>query len=243
MFKILSYDVVDSTNDFLLKNHEKLRNLTVCWALEQRKGRGRKGRYWHSPKGGLWFSVLFKSKYHVTDPNIYTKIASLSIQLSLERLRIKNSIIKWPNDIYVKGKKLAGVLTESILSSNYRTFVVGIGVNVRNEVPDELKEKAVSMKDLVGDPPDISKVLNLILGKMWKLYNKLGKKTGIAVINKMWKKRLYPKEGQKIIFIHRGVEKTGEVIKVDQNNLIVKTADGIEKLFDIELILRKDQLT
>ena len=242
MFKILSYDVIDSTNDFLLKNHEKLKNLTVCWAIEQRRGRGRKGRYWHSPKGGLWFSILFKSRFYTEDPNVYTKIASISISLFLEKMKVE-AHVKWPNDIYVMGKKMAGVLTESVLSSDRRITVVGVGMNVKNDIPEQLKDKAISLKDVLDDVPPVSKILNVILEKIWILYNKLGKRTGLAMINRMWKKRLYPKEGQTIKFVQGGIERVGKVINVHQDRLIVKTDSGTEELFDVELIFEKSQIT
>lgn len=139
---------IDSTNEFLKRNYKSFHDGAIVVAIKQTAGKGRMGRSWYSPEGGLWYSVLFKPKIHI-NLHVYTKIFSIAIVEVLRKLKIK-AYIKWPNDIYYNGKKLCGILSEAVsVNDRVVAIIVGIGLNVNNDIPEELKNVAVSIKDIL----------------------------------------------------------------------------------------------
>ena len=221
--KIHRFEVLDSTNTYALKNHSILHDGDVVVALEQTSGRGREKRYWHSPRGGLWFSVVFKPK-NIRDLNFYTKLASVSLLQVLKDLKI-SAYLKWPNDVYHKKKKLAGVLTEGIFDGEIPVvIVVGVGLNVNNEIPDSLKNVATSLKEIKGKEYPLDELLMLILKRMrsnWEKY-KLTK----GALTRLWKKALDLKEGMKIAF--QGKE--AKIYKILPDKLILNTSEGFKEV-------------
>ena len=227
--KVISFDSIDSTNDFLRRNWRKLNNFTICWALTQTKGKGRNGRSWFSPKGGLWFSILFKPRKIFSDVNLYTKISSIALCKFFEKLNLE-PIIKWPNDIYIKRKKIAGILTETIFGESNVAVIVGIGVNINNDIPSELRDKAVSLKQITDREYNLHITLRKIVGYIFRIYNLRSKKTGIATIIKMWKKRLFPKEGEEIkVMLNDEIHKV-KVLKIFENYIEVLNDKRILKI-------------
>ncbi len=221
--RIYRFETLESTNAYALKNHFMLHDGDVIVALEQTAGRGRENRAWHSPRGGLWFSIVFKPK-NIKDLNFYTKLASVSLLQVLKDLRIP-AHLKWPNDVYYKRKKLAGILTEGIFDGELPVvIVVGVGLNVNNEIPDELKSIATSIKEIKGKEYPVDDLLMLILRRMrsnWEKY-KLTK----GALTRLWKKALDLKEGMKIVF--QGKE--SKIYKILPDKLILNTPDGFKEV-------------
>ncbi len=216
--KIIRFDVIDSTNAYALENYEYLHDGDVIVAKEQTKGRGRQKRSWHSPRGGLWFSIVFKPR-KMKDMNFYTKLASVSLYEFLERMEIK-ATIKWPNDILYKGKKLAGILTEGIYESAVpKVIVVGIGININNEIPEELSGIATSIKEIKKEEVSGDYVLRKLIAIMNKNRKKYSSRPN--ALTRVWKNRLDIKEGSEITY--NG--KTCEVREIRQDKLIL-TCDG-----------------
>lgn len=120
-YELIHVKEIDSTNTFLHNNYKTFLNKTILWTDVQTNGRGRFDRVWKSDDD-LIFSILYKEKYD------YTILIPLSIVLSLEALNI-NAKIKWPNDIYLNNKKLAGILIEDVYNIDFEASVVGIGLN------------------------------------------------------------------------------------------------------------------
>lgn len=121
--RIIEFQTLPSTNDYLKENYLAYENEDVILALDQSRGRGRFKRAWISGKD-LTFTILFKNNnYH------NNLIAPLAIVFALRKYGI-HTAIKWPNDIYLHNKKLAGVLCESIYEGDYKKCdIVGIGLN------------------------------------------------------------------------------------------------------------------
>jgi len=127
-------DEITSTNTELIGNKQKYKKSgTVFLAEKQLKGKGRKDRTWQSAKGmNLTFSILL-NKDVVSELNInqLNLASSLTIALSIENLFQLKTDLKWPNDILVNGKKVAGILTEtSIKGSSIERVVIGFGINL-----------------------------------------------------------------------------------------------------------------
>ena len=125
----------------------------VVLARKQSAGYGRKGSPWISPEGGLWFTLVVE----------VSRIEGLSLFFSLPLLRVLSRYlpqakIKWPNDILIEGKKLAGILTEV----HGRAFL-GVGINVNNDIPPELEQIAVSLSTLYRKSLNVRTLLTEML--------------------------------------------------------------------------------
>lgn len=136
-------DTINTTNDWAKANCEKPDG-SVFIAEVQTNGKGSRGRGWTSPRGtGIWHTILLKPHISPTEVSQITLIAGLAACQAIGM----NSMIKWPNDIVIDGKKISGTLTEMSSEIDMVNYVVcGIGINVNTaEFPDEIKDKATSM--------------------------------------------------------------------------------------------------
>ncbi len=209
---------VDSTNEFFKKNYKSFHDGAIVVAIKQTAGKGRLGRSWYSPEGGLWYSVLFKPKIHV-NLHAYTKIFSIAIIEVLSKLRIK-AYIKWPNDIYYNDKKLCGILAESIsVNDRVVAIVIGIGMNVNNDIPEDLKGTAIALKDILRKNIKITYLLDEINKHAWNILISYRNET--ENVTKLWKKHLVPKEGDKIKINNEGEIVEGSVLKISDEMLYV----------------------
>ena len=143
---------VSSTMDIAKKmaKNNKTPNLTVVIAEKQTRGRGRLKRIWNSSMGGLWFSIILRPNL---PPPFSFKVnfaASISLVRTLNKLFKINATVKWPNDILVNEKKLAGLLSEMETKGDMISFVnIGIGLNVNN-FPEKDEPNAVSVRTIIG---------------------------------------------------------------------------------------------
>ena len=143
MHRIIHFESIDSTNEYLKTVATEAEDGLVAVADEQTMGKGRMGRQWISQKGqGAWFSLLVK-RDGINKENVsgLVFVCALAAARSLSRLTGNRDIlIKWPNDIVLHGKKLAGILCESGFSGEEIRFsVCGIGINLTGEhFPSEL---------------------------------------------------------------------------------------------------------
>lgn len=144
--KIVKYKVIDSTNKYLMASYQEHPHFTVVTSDHQTHGKGRFSRQWIDNKGSALFSVLLKEDLALETLSQIPMIAAVSIHKAIAQ----NSVdlkIKWPNDLLVATKKIAGILTQSVIdNTNLRAVVVGFGINVNNkEFPDELTSIATSL--------------------------------------------------------------------------------------------------
>jgi BirA family transcriptional regulator, biotin operon repressor / biotin---[acetyl-CoA-carboxylase] ligase len=150
--KLKIYDEVASTNATawdLIESNPELHDGTVIIAETQTRGRGRMGREWHSAQGqGLWLSVVIKATIPPDKVAYLTAMASLAVANMLQQFMQLPAEIKWPNDIYIRGRKCAGILVEA-RSNVPNVLVLGIGLNVnqtRQDFPEHLREIATSLR-------------------------------------------------------------------------------------------------
>jgi BirA family transcriptional regulator, biotin operon repressor / biotin---[acetyl-CoA-carboxylase] ligase len=145
-----------STNDVVEKlARDGVKEGVVVFAESQTGGRGRLGRKWTSPSGkGLWFSVLLRPKAHPQDTTQLTVASSTALRRAIANQTRVQPKIKWPNDLLVEGRKLAGILTEMNAELDQVKYVIlGIGVNVNltaSDFPPELRKTATSLKIETG---------------------------------------------------------------------------------------------
>lgn len=147
---IIKYDVIDSTNDYIKQNVDKLVDGTVITAKSQTKGRGRRENLWQSLEGNLYFSFLLKQEYTHKDSFFFNMLTAVSIVKTLEKYQIK-SVIKYPNDIVIDNKKIAGILIETSGYKAIESVVIGVGINLNQTDFFELDHRATSIIKITKD--------------------------------------------------------------------------------------------
>ena len=156
--EIVVVEETGSTNDVAAQlGRAGVADGLVIFAECQTAGRGRLGRKWESAaQRGLWFSLLLRPAFALADWSRLTTWAAVGIARGLEEaLPGCRAAVKWPNDIYLAGKKAVGILCESVAGPGGYA-VVGIGVNVnqtREDFPEELLAKATSLREVAGGAP------------------------------------------------------------------------------------------
>lgn len=163
------YPSLDSTNLEAQRLAEARPDLSALLVAEgQSAGRGRKGRSWESPKGkGLYFSLLLRPKLKTPEGTLITLAAGLSLGRTLRKLGLAPILIKWPNDILLQGKKVAGILCEMKSTENIVSdVVVGVGINISQKPADfspEVRERAGSLEELTQKKWDKEEILKSFL--------------------------------------------------------------------------------
>ncbi|MCY4490484.1 MAG: biotin--[acetyl-CoA-carboxylase] ligase [Thaumarchaeota archaeon] len=116
----------------------------------QTAGRGRNGRRWISPKGGIWFSVILRPKFDVSAVTLFPMAASLALSRAIKNTLGIKTELKWPNDITIRGKKVAGMLVDASLESNkIEELILGVGINFDIDVKS-VKEQLADMPNFYG---------------------------------------------------------------------------------------------
>ena len=132
--KIIELESVDSTNNYLSNciNKTNVLNGSVILAHNQTKGRGQRGNNWESEDGkNLTFSIYLKTDFVSVQNNFLLSIAVCNALHQLVSKQCNQTQIKWPNDLFVSGKKIAGILIENTLKGNFLNYsIIGIGLNV-----------------------------------------------------------------------------------------------------------------
>jgi BirA family biotin operon repressor/biotin-[acetyl-CoA-carboxylase] ligase len=152
------FDTIDSTQTYA-KQHKATfaqNEITCIIADEQTAGYGRHGRKWNSPKGlNLYFTLYFQL------PGSISHVSCLGHLMSATLAKLLDTQIKWPNDILLGGKKVGGILCETILGSTAEVFL-GVGLNVNQENFDAIDQPASSLKVETGRTWDRKELLNHI---------------------------------------------------------------------------------
>lgn len=190
--KLIHLQEIDSTNEYaklLIKELTYVSEGTTIIAKNQLHGRGQMGSSWESnPNQNLTFSVIISPKMLVVEQFQISKIVALALVGFLNQLGIKNISIKWPNDIYIKEKKIAGILIENILKINkIEHSIVGIGLNV-NQVNFTTKN-ATSLQLITSQAYDLNSLLARFLEILERNYFLL-KSNQHTVINEAYLKNL-----------------------------------------------------
>ncbi|MEM2947023.1 MAG: biotin--[acetyl-CoA-carboxylase] ligase [Candidatus Bathyarchaeia archaeon] len=164
---------------------------TVVIAETQTSGRGRLGRKWLSPKGGLWFTIILKPKLKPSETVKLAFLAGLAVAETIRELYGLKAETKWPNDVLVDGRKVCGILSEmKTVDEKVDYATIGIGVNanidVEKEFPKELKETATSIQKVLGRKIALEELFRALLEKMDSLYQIFLEK-GFTPILKGWK--------------------------------------------------------
>ncbi|NUU97633.1 biotin--acetyl-CoA-carboxylase ligase [Marinitoga sp. 1138] len=243
--KIIHFDTINSTNIFLKEHWKDLPSETVVWADKQTGGYGRMKRQWIADRGGLWFSVLFKpTNIRPYNPWHYVRLYSLAIHDILKDKYKLETVIKWPNDLLVNEKKICGILGEAVFTGVIPSaIIVGVGLNVNNKIPEELKDIATSYIEEKNKKLHLEKLLKQINSHAYyKYYLKYFKRDKISAFTKQWIKKLNIRNGDFIKIIFQNEEKRGKIISIHGDYLEVEFESGIEKVYAGEVSLRKERV-
>lgn len=237
--KLITLNEVSSTNDYLkdiLSKSEPFKEGTVIMAVDQTQGRGQMGSRWLSEPGkNLTFSLLLKPIFLEPDKQFDLNIAiSLSVIQCLQPLFGSRVSIKWPNDIYVDGKKMGGVLIENIISgSEWKDSIVGIGLNVNQENFDELS-RACSIKQLLQEEYILTDLLYELCELIEKNYTKL-RLYGVSHIKPLYIQHLFGLNQLREFRID-GVHVHGKIVDVAPRGQLIMDFNGHLACFDFKEI-------
>lgn len=236
--KIIKFASLDSTQNYakqLAKQGKPEGTLVV--AEQQTAGRGRFRRPWDSPLGGLWFSFLLYPKNLSAKLSLITLISALSVLQAIRKIVALEPMIKWPNDLWIEGKKVCGILTEAgWKAENLAWVVVGIGLDVNNPIPPELRQKAGSLSELSGEKITISELFIEILNQLDVYYARLKAGKEKKILAEVKKYSLVIGKEVLIETSHRFIR--GKVIDLAADGaLALSTAKGKEKIISGEINL------
>jgi len=236
--KIFYFPELESTNimakEKALHRAEGIDEGTLIITEKQSAGKGRLGRKWFSPTGGIWLSIIL---YPQLPPSYIPRITLMTAVAVVKAIKICTQIepqIKWPNDILISEKKVCGILTEMSAELDMINWVVvGIGINANIEhqdFPEDIQENTISLKEVSGKEVLRVKLAKTFLQEFEKYYEKLKKKEFPSIL-KEWKlyshtlgRKIRVDMGERII--------TGEAVNINEEGaLILKKEDG--KLIEI----------
>jgi len=160
------HEEIASTNDRALELAADIDLPTPALVIAERQtaGRGRSSNVWRSGPGSLTFSLIIErpATLPIEQTPIISLLAGLAVQRAISTVVAGRPVkVKWPNDVYVDGRKASGILTE-VASSAARRIVIGIGINVNNslaDAPADIRTKAVSLREAVGRTIDSVELL------------------------------------------------------------------------------------
>lgn len=167
--RIIELAECDSTNEYLkrLDGEED----TIVTALRQTAGKGTKGRSFSSADGGLYLSVMrFYESFPAANAFEIMINSCVAVCKTVEGFGIK-PVIRWANDVLVNGRKICGTLIENTFAgANIRRSIVGMGINVNNELPPELSQIAVSMREILGNRLSLQTVKKALIANLQKSF-------------------------------------------------------------------------
>ncbi len=205
---------------------EGLREGTLVICEEQSRGRGRLSREWISPRGGIWCSLLLKPTLTPGEAPLLGFASALSIAKSIRKLYSLDAQLKWPNDVMIGEKKVAGVLVEVEAEVDAINFaVVGFGIDANfssSQFPLEVREIATTLRDELGHDIKREELLAEVLNEMEAHYGSLLRGAKSELIAEY--KSLCSTLGKKVRVVQRDREIVGKALDIDADgSLIVLT--------------------
>ena len=231
--ELLFLDTVDSTNKYVKEHLTNLNDKTIIYADVQTAGRGRLQRKWESNSGNnIYASIVLKPSKELKE--IYsnlTQYLSLVLAETIEEYNNTSNIypkIKWPNDVRINGKKISGILAESVIEKNeLKGIILGFGVNLNCSAEDleKIDQPATSLNLETGMKIDREIFLKNVVDKFCLRYNKFIEE-GFLLIKEEYKKRaeflntpvtvrVFEK---KVSGFAKDITDNGALILVDNNN-------------------------
>ena len=234
------FDTISSTNDYLLrKEKNKNKDIKICIAEEQTKGRGRRGKSWISPKfKNIYFSL--NSYLKKEDLSGLSIAVALSVSKVLKKINVM-SLIKWPNDLLVGNKKICGILIETAKVGELTKVVIGIGINVNMEYSELIDQEWTSIKLEKKQSVDRNSIITEMINQLCITLNKFEQEEFDYFLNKfksldlLKDKEFTLKDKPNETFIGKGIDNKGLLIAQNlKDQRIVKFSSG-----EVSLKLKK----
>ena len=227
---LMVYDVTDSTNTRLkLAGEQGAPNGSVAVANAQEAGKGRLGRHWETPKGSaLAFSLLLRPQIQPENASMLTLVAALAVSRAIDEYAGIKTQIKWPNDVVLEGKKICGILVEMSAEMNaIHYLVIGCGINANmTEFPEELKEKAISLRMITGAEVDRAQIIQRSLEWLEKYYQKFEETSDMSGLMEEYNQMLVNR-GSEVCVLDPCGEYRGKALGInDAGELRVEKEDG-----------------
>jgi BirA family biotin operon repressor/biotin-[acetyl-CoA-carboxylase] ligase len=227
---------------FLAENDVK--NGSVVLSEKQSDAKGRLGKHWESPLGGIWLSLILSPKVDHSKIPMITLATGVVVIKTLEKIGIKNAEIKWPNDVMINGKKICGILTEAITRFNViDNVIIGVGIDANfevDELSEELQEGTTTLDLELGHRVDENEVIKIFLEEFEKI-GILFNEGEFETILKEWRKYSY--SIGKIVEVREPFSKSYDayVLGVSREGaLVVEKIDGtLEKVISGECRIKK----
>ena len=224
--RVYYFDSTDSTQNFAMEiaSNDK-ENGTVVISKKQTGGRGRMKRKWKSPTGGIWMSIIIHPKFDVSYTTLVPIATSLALCMAIEKILKIKPELKWPNDVTLKGKKVAGVLVDtSIISNEIENMVLGIGINFKIK-PHELASTIKKTPNFYGVATLVKKnerALPLVHQFLYELENvfQLINSRRIRKIKNEWTKRSST-IGRNVSIITSEGNVNGKAVKIDSDGALI----------------------
>ena len=227
------YQTLASTNDAAWQHAAAgAEDGFVVLAEEQTAGRGRMGRGWFSPHGGLWMSIVLRPDAPAERATALTMAASVAVAKAIRKYPGCTATIRWPNDILIDGKKVGGVMVETGSSrSLHGVCILGIGVNVNcTQFPDELAAIATALALHVKTRIRRAELARLALAFLDELYGQI-RRGDYGAAGEEWL-ALSSSVGQRITIMRNGRTYKGEVVDMDpMAGLMVRLDSGFVRAF------------
>ncbi|HHX75144.1 MAG TPA: biotin--[acetyl-CoA-carboxylase] ligase [Firmicutes bacterium] len=215
---------------------------TLVVAEEQAAGRGRLGRSWCSPPGGIWLSLLLRPALSSSQMSLLTLLAAVAAAEATAGVCGLTPGIKWPNDLLYDGRKLAGILTEvSAEADCVHYLIVGIGFNANiaaEQFIPEISRTATSVLAITGAAMDRAAWLRAFL-EYFEAYYYPAVQSGFAAVLARWRHYAVTL-GQEVTVSFAGQAIRGRAVDIDaQGALLVETKNGIERCLAGDVTLKK----
>ena len=225
-WRIHYFDEIDSTQ-------EAARELaasgadqgTLVIAERQTAGRGRMGRTWHSPSGvNLYTTIILRPPIPLADVPRMSLVAGVAAAEALEREAPGIVALKWPNDVWLRGRKTGGIIAEAVSDSHQQLSCVllGIGININltaDEIPPELRDKATSLRVATGHACDRIAIADSLFSLLDSRYMET-LNGGFESVCAAWE-RYSALTGKRVSIVEGGVRRTGVVKGIDGDGALL----------------------
>lgn len=213
-------------------------------AEEQVRGKGRQGRSWDSPPGvGIWMSLVLRPPLKPAQAAGLSLVGGLAVAAALSDRTGVEAMVKWPNDVYMLGKKVCGVLCESVLEgTRVRYTIMGIGINVNQteeQIPKELRDSAASLRTVAGKMFRRVPILAAVLRELQGRYDRYCAH-GFGALREEYRARSLL-TGREVTVSQHEREIHGRAIDIaPDGSLLVESAARVEQIQVGEASLRID---
>ncbi|MHC8385164.1 bifunctional biotin--[acetyl-CoA-carboxylase] ligase/biotin operon repressor BirA [Pseudomonas sp. LB3P14] len=241
---ILVFDSIDSTNAEALRAIDRGQAAPfLVLAERQTAGRGRRGRKWVSPFAeNIYYSLVLRIEGGMRQLEGLSLVVGLAVMQALRKLGVSGAGLKWPNDVLVGQKKIAGILLELVGDpADVCHVVLGVGINVNMQITDEVDQQWTSMRLESGKVFDRNHLVGE-LGAMLQEYLCRHQVDGFSAIQAEWEQN-HLWQGRAVSLIAGVNQIDGEVLGIDSQGALRLKVGGVEKVFsggELSLRLRDD---